>query len=75
VSHTESRRVAAIVEKTLLEFPEVEVVVSRIGRSGMGGDLEGIDNADVYVGLKPKDKWTTTHDKEDLVNKMAAEGR
>jgi len=72
VSHTESRRVAAIVEKTLLEFPEVDVVVSRIGRSGMGGDLEGIDNADVYVGLKPKDKWTTTHDKEDLVNKMAA---
>lgn len=71
VAHTESRRVAAVVEKTLLDFPEVTCVVSKIGRSGMGGDLEGVDNADVYVGLKPKDKWVTSHDKEDLVSKMA----
>jgi cobalt-zinc-cadmium resistance protein CzcA len=72
VSHTESRRIATTVEKTIKEFPEVDVVVSRIGRSGMGGDLEGIDNADVYVGLKPKSEWKTTHDKEALVNAMAA---
>lgn len=72
VSHTESRRIATTVEKTIKEFPEVSVVVSRIGRSGMGGDLEGIDNADVYVGLKPKSEWKTTHDKEALVNAMAA---
>jgi cobalt-zinc-cadmium resistance protein CzcA len=72
VSHTESRRIATTVEQTIKEFPEVSVVVSRIGRSGMGGDLEGIDNADVYVGLKPKSEWKTTHDKEALVNAMAA---
>ncbi|MBS1954252.1 MAG: efflux RND transporter permease subunit [Cyanobacteria bacterium SZAS-4] len=71
VSHTESRRIATVVEKVLKKYPEVEVVVSRIGRSGMGGDLEGIDNADVYIGLKPKSEWTTTHDKEELVNRMA----
>ncbi len=73
VSHTESRRIATVVEKILKKYPEVQVVVSRIGRSGMGGDLEGIDNADVYIGLKPKDQWTTTHVKEELINKMAAE--
>lgn len=73
VSHTESRRIATVVEKVLKKYPEVEVVVSRIGRSGMGGDLEGIDNADVYIGLKPKNEWTTTHVKEELVNKMAAD--
>ncbi len=28
---------------------------------------------DVYIGLKPKDQWTTTHDKEELVNAMAKE--
>jgi cobalt-zinc-cadmium resistance protein CzcA len=60
------------LRQTIKEFPEVSVVVSRIGRSGMGGDLEGIDNADVYVGLKPKSEWKTTHDKEALVNAMAA---
>ncbi len=73
VSHTESRRIATVVEKIIKKYPEVEVVVSRIGRSGMGADLEGIDNADVYIGLKPKNYWTTTHNKEELVNKMAAD--
>jgi len=71
VSHTESRRVATIVEKMIKRFPEATDVVSRIGRSGMGSDLDGVDNADVYVGLKPKSQWTTTHNKEELVNKMA----
>jgi cobalt-zinc-cadmium resistance protein CzcA len=71
VSHTESRRVNSIVETIIKEFPEVTVVTSRIGRSGMGGDLEGIDNADIYVGLKPKEQWKTAHTKDELVDKMA----
>jgi cobalt-zinc-cadmium resistance protein CzcA len=72
VAHTESRRVASLIEQTIKEFPEVSVVVSRIGRSGMGSDLEGVDNADVFIGLKPRGEWTTAHDKESLVNAMAA---
>jgi len=73
VAHSESMRVAGEVEKMIKKFPEVTVVVSRIGRSGMGSDLEGVDNADVYIGLKPKSQWTTTHDKEQLVDAMAKE--
>lgn len=73
VAHTESMRIAQRVEETMKKFPEVTVVVSRIGRSGMGSDLEGVENADVYIGLKPKEQWTTTHDKEKLVNMMAKE--
>jgi heavy metal efflux system protein len=70
-AHTESRRVATEVEKVIKTFPEVTIVVSKIGRSGMGSDLEGVDNADVYIGLKPRDQWVTTRSKEELVNKMA----
>jgi len=73
VAHTESKRMATIVEKVIKRFPEVTMVVSRIGRSGMGSDLDGVDNADVYVGLKPHSEWTTTHNKEELVNLMAKE--
>lgn len=73
VAHSESMRVAGEVEDMIKKFPEVDVVVSRIGRSGMGSDLEGVDNSDVYIGLKPKDQWTTTHNKEELVNAMAKE--
>lgn len=73
VAHTESMRIAQRVEESMKKFPEVTVVVSRIGRSGMGSDLEGVENADVYIGLKPKDQWTSTHDKEKLVMMMAKE--
>lgn len=73
VAHTESMRVAQRVEDVMKKFPEVTVVVSRIGRSGMGSDLEGVENADVYIGLKPKSQWTTAHDKEQLVSEMAKE--
>ncbi|MCC7529851.1 MAG: efflux RND transporter permease subunit, partial [Candidatus Melainabacteria bacterium] len=73
VAHTESMRIATEVEKTIKKFSEVSVIVSRIGRSGMGSDLEGVDNADVYIGLKPKSEWKTTQDKEHLVNLMAKE--
>src|SRR5262249_49459571 len=38
---------------------------------GMGSDLEGVDNADIYIGLKPKSQWQTTNSKEELVNLMA----
>jgi heavy metal efflux system protein len=73
VAHTESIRVASLVEKIIKKFPEVTVVLSRVGRSGMGSDLDGVDNADVYIGLKPRDQWVTTKNKEELVNLMAAE--
>ncbi len=72
VSHTESRKVATVIENILKKFPEVTVVVSRIGRSGMGSDLEGVDNADVYIGLTPKDTWKDK-DKDHLVDRLAAE--
>ncbi|MCA9816015.1 MAG: efflux RND transporter permease subunit, partial [Cyanobacteria bacterium HKST-UBA01] len=70
-SHIEARRMIQIVEKEIMAFPEVDVIVSRIGRSGMGGDLEGVDNADIYIGLKPHSEWKTTKVKEELVNEMA----
>ncbi len=71
VAHTESRRISTMVEEILTTFPEVDVAVSRIGRSGMGGDLEGVDNADIYIGLKPHSQWRTAKTKEELVNAMA----
>lgn len=73
VAHTESRRIATVVEKIIQKFPEVDSVVSLIGRSGMGADTEGIDTADVYISLKPHSAWKTAHTKEELINKMAGE--
>jgi heavy metal efflux system protein len=44
-------------EKAMLEIPEVEHVLSRIGRPEIATDTLGPDEADVYVFLKPKTQW------------------
>ena len=70
ISHTRTRDFAKVVENIMMKFPEVTMAVTRVGRSGMGSDIEGVDAADMYIGLKPKSEWKN-HDKEELINKMA----
>lgn len=72
ISHTRTIQYVDIVERLMVRFPEVTMAVTRVGRSGMGSDVEGIDAADMYIGLKPKATWSI-RDKEHLVKAMAAE--
>jgi heavy metal efflux system protein len=44
-------------EKSLLELPEVDRVVSRIGRPEIATDTTGPDESDVYIFLKPRPQW------------------
>lgn len=69
VALVESRRIVSHLEQMLGKYKAVDVIVARIGRSGQASDLEGVDSADIYIGLKPKDVWGMT--KEELVNSMA----
>ena len=55
------------LEKTLLTFPEVTSVVCRTGRAEIAVDPMGINMTDVYVMLKPREQWTTAHDREGMV--------
>lgn len=70
IAHTESQQIARDIERIIKKFPEVTIVVTRIGRSGMGSDKEGVDAADMYVGLKPKSEWRFK-DKNELIESMA----
>ncbi|HEX7409211.1 MAG TPA: CusA/CzcA family heavy metal efflux RND transporter [Candidatus Binatia bacterium] len=54
----------------VLKFPEVRTVVSQLGSPDDGTDPNGPDNAELYVGLKPREQWTTTHDKNALIDAM-----
>lgn len=72
IAHTESQQIARDIERIIKKFPEVTIVVTRIGRSGMGSDKEGVDAADMYVGLKPKSEWRFK-DKNKLIESMAQE--
>lgn len=57
VALTESVRQAEMIENTLKKFPEVQHVVSRIGRPEIATDPMGPDMADTYAILKPHDQW------------------
>jgi heavy metal efflux system protein len=58
------------MREILLQFPEVRTVVSQLGSPDDGTDPNGPDNAELYVGLKPREHWTTTHDKNALIDAM-----
>jgi cobalt-zinc-cadmium resistance protein CzcA len=57
-------------EKILKQFPEVIDVVSKTGRADIASDPMGVELSDVIITLKPREEWTTTKTKEELVEKM-----
>jgi len=62
--------VAPKIEKLLLEFPEVEYALSRIGRPELGGDPEPVNNIEIYIGLKPVAQWESAKNRFELQNLM-----
>jgi cobalt-zinc-cadmium resistance protein CzcA len=73
ISLTESIDIGHEVERTLLKFPEVTGVVSKLGRPDLATEAMGIYESDVYVNLKPHGEWTTASTKDGLTEAMAAE--
>ena len=71
VSLTEAVRQAAIVERTLQSFPEVQSTVSRIGRPEIATDPMGPDMTDTYAILKPREEWRDDVDQDDLMREMS----
>jgi cobalt-zinc-cadmium resistance protein CzcA len=58
--------VAPKLEAILLEFPEVEYALSRVGRPEVGGDPEPVNNIEIYLGLKPVSEWQSADNRAQL---------
>ncbi|MEX0601075.1 MAG: CusA/CzcA family heavy metal efflux RND transporter, partial [Rhodothermales bacterium] len=69
VSLDASLRISGEVERALMEFPEVEKVVTKTGRPEVATDPMGPETSDVIVTLAPRDTWRFDS-KEELVNAM-----
>lgn len=54
------------MQRAVMEFPEVRMVVSKIGRSELGNDPQEPNASDPVVTLKPMDEWTTAATKPKL---------
>lgn len=62
--------VAPKLEALLLQFPEVEYALSRIGAPELGGDPEPVSNIEVYIGLKPIEEWQSASSRLELQRLM-----
>ena len=62
--------IAKEVERTLLQFPEVQSIVTKMGRPELATETMGLYAGDVYVNFKPRAEWTTSPD--ELIEKMDA---
>jgi cobalt-zinc-cadmium resistance protein CzcA len=57
ISLTEGRRLAPRVVDLLRRFPEVDDVISQLGRPEDGTDAKLANNLEVFVRLKPPEQW------------------
>ena len=62
--------IAREVERTLMTFPEVESIVTKMGRPELATETMGLYAGDVYVLFKPRSEWKT-RSLDDLIEKMA----
>ncbi len=69
ISLEDAIKTSTLAERAMLEIPEVEHVVSRIGRPEIATDTIGPDEADVYVFLKPRSEWRA-HTRDELIEKI-----
>jgi cobalt-zinc-cadmium resistance protein CzcA len=70
ISLDNSIRVEMETQRALREFPEVLSNVAKIGRSEIAVEPMELNESDQIVALKPRDQWTSAHDKEALVEMM-----
>ncbi|HKE62984.1 MAG TPA: CusA/CzcA family heavy metal efflux RND transporter [Nitrospira sp.] len=66
ISLEKSIEIEMEMQRAVLEFPEVRMVVSKIGRSELGNDPQEPNASDPVVSLKPMNQWTTAKTKPEL---------
>ncbi|MHB2150514.1 efflux RND transporter permease subunit [Calditrichota bacterium LG25] len=66
ISLNESMRLTQIVERRVMQVPEVKHVVTRIGRGEVGAHTDPINSAEMYILLKPKEEWRTAKTQQEL---------
>jgi cobalt-zinc-cadmium resistance protein CzcA len=66
ISLEKSIEIEMEMQRAVMEFPEVRMVVSKIGRSELGNDPQEPNASDPVVSLKPMDEWKTAKTKPEL---------
>ncbi len=73
ISLNESTRITQIVERRVMNVPEVKHVVTRIGRGEVGAHTDPINSAEMYILLNPKNTWRSAKTQQELEEVIRAE--
>jgi len=72
ISLDEARDTATRFEKRLItKFPEVERVVTRVGRGEVGAHADPVNSAESFIGLKLPEQWPKQRSFESLIAEMS----
>ncbi|MEO6445626.1 MAG: CusA/CzcA family heavy metal efflux RND transporter [Gemmatimonadaceae bacterium] len=64
--------IAMEVERTLMKFPEVQGIVTKMGRPELATETMGLYAGDVYVNFTPRDQWVARSPEELIVRMDSA---
>jgi heavy metal efflux system protein len=71
ISLPQSIAITQKIERSLMGFPEIKSVTSKLGRPDLATEAMSVYEADMYVQLKPQSEWKTAHDQTALVSAIA----
>ncbi|MFZ5894660.1 MAG: efflux RND transporter permease subunit [Myxococcota bacterium] len=71
VALTESVATDERLQKAILRVPEVTQVVSKTGAPELATDPMGIEQTDVYIGLKDREQWRPGFEKEHIASAIS----
>ncbi|GKS56968.1 cytochrome-c peroxidase [Nitrospira sp.] len=70
ISLDQSIKIEREMQRAVMGFPEVERVVSKIGRTELGNDPQEPNESDPVVVLRPMDTWTSASTMPELKEKI-----
>ncbi len=73
ISLEESARRVGAMRQIVKHHPEVETVVSQLGRPDDGTDVAGFDNIELFAPLRPPAEWPRGLTKAKLTDQLSAE--
>ena len=72
ISLEKARTTISVFERQLIrEFPEITQVVSRVGRGEVGAHADPVNNAEIFVALKPQEEWESAETLDGLYAAMS----
>jgi len=60
------------METAILAIPEVAHVASRVGSPAVATDIMGLEQADVFIDLRPRDEWRDGLTRDALIDEIDA---